>query len=904
MLLPLAANAQLGTVEINGIYYELGWADDRQGHVGHVINAATVKANPNKYVGDVIIPATVNYEKSTYTVTSIDGSAFKGCEELTSLSIPNSVTMTNIDHFEGCSSLTTVNIPNSVTYIGARAFYGCSSLTSIVIPNSVTVIQPDAFYGCSSLTSIVIPSSVTQLDGAFQYCSSLMYLSVESGNPTYDSRGNCNAIIETSTNELILGCKNTVIPNTVTIIGGSAFAGNSLLTSVTIPASVNTVRARAFSGCSDLRTVTIAGETTFGDYAFGILQFGTLCPVKTLTINCSTITNMFTGCETLTTLNLGDNVKEIAEYAFSGCTSLTNLSIGSSLTSLDGLISIDFGKNLESISVASGNLVYDSREDCNAIIETSTNKLVLGCKNTVIPNSVTSIGEKAFYGNTSLTSVTIPTNVETVGKDAFYKCTSLESLTIRGEPTFSDSAPFGYFFSENACPIKTLTLNCAKVTNMFKGCKTLTTLILGDGVKEVAEDAFKDCSSLKSVTISSGVETVGKYAFYGCSSLESLTIEGETSFADYAFGFYDPPIKTFTFNCAKITNMFRGCGTLTTLNLGDNVKEIADRAFSGCSSLKSVAFPCGVELVGERAFSDCTSLESVIIEGNTLFGEDVFFGSPIKSLTVNCETFDEQLLNENIVTLNIGTNVKVIMPEAFFRCDGQTSFSVNGDNAFYSAIDGVLFDKTGTELLSYPRGRTAQSYVFPENITAIGDYAFVNCPNLTSINIPEGVTSIGNFAFAESEDLTTLTIPSSVTSIGFAFWMKGNIGRKFYSYITNPAEVEIMWPMGDEEDSFYGCAFEGCEDATLYVPKGTLAKYEAAEGWNSFAQIVEMREPVEIKDINGDGAVDESDAQSVSDHLLGKEVTNFNADAADVNKDGAIDILDLVLIVDKLTGGQ
>ena len=190
------------------------------------------------------------------SVTSIGYQAFDGCTGLTSIVIPNSVTYIGGRAFYGCTGLTSIVIPNSVTSIEDWTFYDCAGLTSIVIPNSVTSIGRWAFDGCTGLTSINIPNSVTSIGyNAFFNCPELTSIVVESGNPIYDSRNNCNAIIETASNTLILGCKNTIIPNSVTAISYNAFFNCTGLTSIVIPNSVTSIGQSAFAWCSGLTDV-------------------------------------------------------------------------------------------------------------------------------------------------------------------------------------------------------------------------------------------------------------------------------------------------------------------------------------------------------------------------------------------------------------------------------------------------------------------------------------------------------------------------------------------------------------------------------------------------------------------------------------------------------------------------
>lgn len=308
--------------------------------------------------GDLVIPESVTNNDTTYSVTSIGNYAFYNC------------------------SLTSVSIPNSVTSIGHYAFYYCGSITSLTIPNSVSSIGEYAFFGWQNISSITIPSSVTSI-GCFAfhgYNRHLESIVVESGNSTYDSRNDCNAIIETSTNKLIRGCKNSFIPNTISIIDDFAFSACFDLDSIIIPNSVESIGKNAFEYCYTLSSITIPNSvTTIGDSAFY-------------------------SCSGMTSVAIGDSVVWIGQMAFLAC------------------------HNLEDIAVNTGNLKYDSRNSCNAIIETSTNKLIYGCKNTVIPNTVTEIECFAFYMCLRLKSITIPNSVTRIGGYAFFNCQDLDTI--------------------------------------------------------------------------------------------------------------------------------------------------------------------------------------------------------------------------------------------------------------------------------------------------------------------------------------------------------------------------------------------------------------------------------------------------------------------------------------------
>lgn len=426
-----------------------GWAVDVDGIHYKLIsgpNTAMVTYGTTKYTGEVTIPSSFTYNGTTYLVTIIGKGAFENCSNLTYVAIPNTVTVIKEDAFSGCSSLTSMAIPNSVITIEDDAFCHCSNLISLHIPNSVTSIGEDAFYGCSSLTSIFIPNSVTSIGAfAFHGCSNLTSIKVESGNPEYDSRNNWNCLIETNSNTLLKGINTSIIPNTVTSIGERAFEGCNALFSLTIPNSVTNIGERAFDGCSNLTSLTIGNSVvSIGEYAFAgcdnlnsvtnlsttpqkiypysytFRTYGTLhvLPGCGDAYRAASVWNNFTIMEDAIAPvtasgdcgEYGDNVKwcyyeESKKLIISGSGAMANFSY-------DNTPWYSFRESIESIEIQSGVKSIGDRAfyDCT------------GLTSLIIPNSVTSIGHRAFYYCIGLTSVTIPSSVTSIGSSAFSGC--------------------------------------------------------------------------------------------------------------------------------------------------------------------------------------------------------------------------------------------------------------------------------------------------------------------------------------------------------------------------------------------------------------------------------------------------------------------------------------------------
>ncbi len=233
-----------------------------------VIIPNTVKTIGQKAFYDCSGMTSVTISES---VTNIPNEAFAYCSGLTSLTIPNSVAHIYNRAFMFCSAITSISFGNSLTLIGESAFRNCSGLTSLSIPNSVLTIEKYAFESCTSLTSVIIGNSVNSIGtNPFCGCVSLASITVSSGNTRFDSRNNCNALIHTANNSIMSGCRNTIIPSSITSIGNYAFRGCSYLHSVTIPQSVTEIRQAAFWECSNLTEITCLNPTapTLGYAAF------------------------------------------------------------------------------------------------------------------------------------------------------------------------------------------------------------------------------------------------------------------------------------------------------------------------------------------------------------------------------------------------------------------------------------------------------------------------------------------------------------------------------------------------------------------------------------------------------------------------------------------------------------
>ncbi len=433
--------------------------------------------NNNHVSGDVIIPSSVEYNGTTYNVTAIDGETFLCCSNLTSISIPSSVTYISGSPFVLCNSLNSINVASGnthyssvdgvlydisqdtlIAYPGAKTSFnilsstttiyyeavaGCNNLTSITIPNNITSILDQAFCVCSGLTSISIPSSVTYIGGSpFVFCNSLNSINVASGNTHYSS---IDGVLYNYTRDTLIQCPgaktSVTIPNGVTTIAESAFAGCSSLTSVTIGNGVNSIEWCAFQGCSSLTSITIPNSvTSISQFAFnGCSSLTSINVASGNTHYSSTDGALYNYAqdtlilcpEAKSSINIPNGVTCIKGYAFRNCIGLTSIPIPSSVTYINVNAAFEGCDALTSINVASGNTRYSS---IDGVLYNQAQDSLLKCprgKNSVsMPNSLTCIYRGAFSECKNLTSITIPNSVRIIDQQAFKMCSNLTSVTI------------------------------------------------------------------------------------------------------------------------------------------------------------------------------------------------------------------------------------------------------------------------------------------------------------------------------------------------------------------------------------------------------------------------------------------------------------------------------------------
>ena len=546
------------------------------------------------------------------SVSSINHGAFIRCSALTEVTIPDGVKILDNFCFALCTSLLDAHIPQSVVSMGNDPFSACVNLESITvdennsvfdsrndcnaiiktdthtlisgcqntrIPQNVLTIAYGAFYGQNKLTSLIVPVSVRTIEStAFCECTHLSDIYYEGSEIEW------NAISIDSDNEPLTDATihynyiqphvheytaTVVLPTDMMTHLPDSLHGYVVYTCKKCGDSYTGGYTDCYSGkCGDnvyysfepsTGVLTISGSGDMYDYS----------AAEHTTEGVVEITNPFCSIEGITSIVIEDGVTGIGNAAFVWCRGVESISIPKTVTSI-GYMVFQLCDNLTTICIDSENPVYDSRNNCNAVIETETNTLISGCKNTVIPNTVTALGGDSFSGLFSLTQITIPDSVTTIGSYAFSHCIALESIEIPDSVTEIGSSCFYH-------------------------CTGLESATLSGGMTSVADTMFLDCSNLKNVTIPDGYTGIESGAFCGCSSLTSIEIpQSVTSIGTYAF---------------------EGSG-LTRVTIPDGVTKIQSETFKDCKDLTEIVIPYNVVSIQIKAFQGCTSFSDIYYKGS------------------------------------------------------------------------------------------------------------------------------------------------------------------------------------------------------------------------------------------------------------------------------------------------
>ncbi len=575
--------------ESSGIYY-------------YIIDKELRVTGTSKTSGEIRIPSTVYYRGTTYTVTEIGSYAFYGCTGLTSIEVnadnPNYSSLDGILYNKDKTKLITYPggkqgyfaILESVTEIGSSAFYGCTGLTSVTIPESVTDIGDDAFRDCTGLTSITIPKSVTSIDDyAFKDCSELTTV-------------NFNAI----------NC---------TTMGSYSFP--------------------VFKGCSNLTTVNIGENVT------------TIPPVA------------FYNCTGLTEITIPNSVTKIGNYAFKDCTGLTSVTIPESVTEIG-------------VKAFLGTPWFNNQPDDVIYI----NKVLYTYKGTMpvntsieIKEGTVSISPSAFYGYTGLTSVTIPNSVTTIGDDAFYN-----TPWYNNQPNgviYINKVLYKY---KGTMPVNTsieIKEGTVSITGYaFYNCTGLTSVTIPNSVTEIGNYAFKDCTGLTSVTIPNNVTSIGKSAFYGVNLKDLTILDGETEI-DLGSSFPIDSVQTLYMGRDIKNATFQNNKRLTDLTIGDKVTAIGD-LFKNCTTLTSLTI-CDRETdleIDLTTFS-ASSIQTLYL-GRRLPNITFQGSKTLTDLTVSIDYIESSEFSncEKLKTLTLTDKVEMVRNSAFEDCPNLTELTI------------------------------------------------------------------------------------------------------------------------------------------------------------------------------------------------------------------------------------
>lgn len=710
-------------------------------------NTYTIGAG-SSYVGSLTIPPT--YGENDSPVVGIEDNAFRGSTTLTSVTIPSTISSIGIAAFRECSNLTTVNASGgNIIFLGFSSFAYCTNLTTVDLPGAqsgFTYWYGENFYGCSKLETITMPSNLE--------------------NVPYNVFNNCTKL------------NNVTIPSSAKSIGNYAFANCTSLSSITIPSAVLTIGDNAFERCGNLLSVNFSPNsnlTTVGNYAFLLcatltsINFNSAMPLTTLG------SFAFWLCYALQSIILPDTLQVINSYTFADNFQLKNVTFPSGLKSIGNYAFGNSGIIAASIPNGVTNIGEGAFQGCSGLITANiptsitslASRVFNGCTNLTsnivfpaaitqipdvimnncakasftLPNTLTRVGNYSFTGMRAITSVTLPNSVTAIGDSAFAFCSELTTINLNNIIT-ANNAAFRYCTKLNNINISSLTQINYEI---FNNCTSLTSITIPSSCTSIQPLAFISCTSLASVTFASpsNLSFIGNSAF-SSSAISTISIPNSVNTMEIGIFSYCPNLSTVTLPNTLIeipASTFIACSQLKSFTITSNIKKIGNNAFQS-SGLENLTIPSTLPYIGDYAFSSCLNLSTVNIQNNdVVFGINVFSNSNISTLIYKNFTLSVANGQASVVGYSLpdaSVNIPVDLISIPIRSIGNSAFK---DNSNLTTI------------------------TFSGNITSIKDFAFQNCSNLLKINIPNSVTLIGKSAFNNCTSLSEITLPKSLISI-------------------------------------------------------------------------------------------------------------------------------------------
>ena len=656
--------------------------------------------------------------------------------------------------------LTSLNIPDKVTYNG--------------IEYVVSAIADEAFYECDKLTSVTIPNSVTSIGAyAFSSCNNLQYNEYDNALYLGNNTNPYFALIEAKSFNISL-CE---INNNCKVISACAFYDINGLSSITIPSSVEGIGYNAFY---KVKNIIYSGEAT--GRPWGALTINGVIDDNFI-FSDSYKTNLTAYVGDDNDVIIPESVTIIGNYAFNNCNHMASVSIPKSATDI-GKSAFNGCDNLQFVFI---DCVADIREALLCFTKDGIKYHVLNKDSVEIISNTYS---DEFAGEIVIQSTITSGNIFTVVsicEDAFNNCINLKSVTIPN--TVSYIADNAFSDCQN---IESLSFNTDAVGTIFSGRNTLKTITIGDSVTNIANDAFFACNNIETITIGKSVTRIGIKAFGYCAFL-----------------------KTLTFNTNAVKAYFRDKTSLTTVNIGDAVTEIAEHAFDGCKELVTITIGFSISNIGRDAFKYCDKIDYNVYDNAYYIGNN---DNPYVVLM--------KVKNKGITSCNINDKCNHIYQNAFENCSDLKDLIIPnsiisiGSNAFSSCSN-------------------LTTIYIPNSVISINDNAFTNCRKMTSVNIPDSVIEIGANAFKGCDGLKTATIGNSVTSIGNGAFLGcsnlasvtigysvKSIGENAFNYCDNLKHIICL---GTEPAELAVDPF--LKTDTIYVPVKSVDTYKTATYW-------------------------------------------------------------------------